>query len=88
MDKAIVQSQTTLRLSHVNDGIQEPDSTVTLSTELIQLLLRVLPKQTSVAILGGELTKAQLNTLLTLAINLSEDNGDIERLVAALLRYV
>lgn len=80
--------QITLKLQDINDGIDNPEAAVTLSSDLVALLLRLLPSQSSVVLSGGEVTRGQLNILLTLAINLTKESADIERLVAALLRYL
>lgn len=61
---------------------------VELSNDVAGVLLRLLPRQTSVVMSGGAATKSQLNTLLTMAINITYDSHEIELLTAAILRYL
>ena len=72
----------------INDDIKDPENPVTLSTDLAALLLKILPKQASMLMASGSITKGQINTMLTLAINLSQDSNDIDRLVAGLIQYL
>lgn len=72
----------------IDDEIKYPDSVVELSNDVAAVLLRLLPKQASVLMSGGAITKSQLNTLLTLAINITYDTHDVDLLTATMLRYL
>ena len=72
----------------VNDGIKDPENPVELSNDVAAVLLRLLPKQASVLMSGGAITKSQLNTILTLAINITYDTHDVDLLVATMLKYL
>lgn len=61
---------------------------VELSNDISGVLLKLLPRQASAVISGGALTKSQLNTLLTMAINVTNDSHEVELLTAAMLRYL
>ena len=64
------------------------DDVVELSNDVAAVLLRLLPRQSSVLLCGGAITKSQLNTLLTLAINITYDSHDVDLLVATMLKYL
>ena len=72
----------------INDEAKYPDSVVELSNDVAGRLLKLLPKQSSAVISGGAITKNQLNTLLTLAINTTNDSEEVDVLVAAMLQYL
>lgn len=61
---------------------------VELSNDISGVLLKLLPRQASAVISGGALTKSQLNTLLTLAINTTNDSEEVDVLVAVMLQYL
>ena len=71
----------------INDEIKDPD-VVELSSDVAAILLRLLPRQASVLMASGAITKSQLNTLLTLAINITYDSHDVDLLVATMLKYL
>ena len=68
--------------------INDPENSVELSSDVAAVLLRLLPKQASVLMSGGAITKSQLNMLLTLAINITYDSHDVDLLTATMLRYL
>lgn len=72
----------------IKDEAENSGDVVELSTDVAGVLLKLLPKQSSVLMSGGAITKGQLNTLLTLAINTTNDSEEVDVLVAVMLQYL
>lgn len=72
----------------INEDAENSGDIIELSNDVAGLLLKLLPRQSSVLLSGGAITKNQLNTLLTLAINITNDSHEVDVLVAAMIKYL
>lgn len=72
----------------IKDEAENSGDVVELSTDVAGRLLKLLPKQSSAVMSGGAITKGQLKTLLTLAINTTNDSEEVDILVAVMLQHL
>lgn len=72
----------------INEDAENSGDIVELSNDVAGRLLKLLPKQSSAVMSGGAITKNQLNTLLTLAINTTNDSEEVDVLVAVMLQHL